>query len=66
MMLKMIYKSHIAIQVRDTSDEMYSDLRQVSRFLLLLRDPPPIKLNIVESGVKHHRPNNQLSVQMFS
>jgi hypothetical protein len=44
--------------------EFVSDLRQVSGFLLVLRFPPPIKLtttiynwNIVESGVKHHKPN---------
>jgi hypothetical protein len=39
-----------------------SDLRQVGGFLLELRFPPPIKLtvwNIVESGVKHHKPTNQ-------
>jgi hypothetical protein len=42
-----------------------SDLRQGSGFLRVLRIPPPIKLtttiyicnwNIVESGVKHHKP----------
>jgi hypothetical protein len=37
-----------------------SDLWQVSRFLRVLRFPPPIKLtawNIIESGVKHQNPN---------
>ena len=39
-----------------------SDLRQVSGFLRVLQFPPPIKpprynWNIVESGVKHHKPN---------
>ena len=43
-MLKMIYKSHIDIQVNDTYDEIYSDLRQVDGFLRLLRFPAPIKL----------------------
>ena len=39
-----------------------SDLRQVGGFLRVRRFPPPIKLtsryywNIVESGVKHHKP----------
>jgi hypothetical protein len=38
-----------------------SDLRQVGGFLRVFRFPPPIKLprynwNIVESGVKHHKP----------
>ena len=41
---------------------MVSELRQAGGFLLVLRVPPPIKLtatnkwNIVESGVKHHKP----------
>ena len=30
-----------------------SDLRQVCGFLRVLQFPPPIKLNIVESGIKH-------------
>jgi hypothetical protein len=40
-----------------------SDLRQVGGYLRLLRFPPPIKLtpqynwNIVESDIKHHKPN---------
>ena len=41
-----------------------SDLRQVSAFLRVLWFPPPIKLgwpwynwDIVESGIKHHKPN---------
>ena len=40
-----------------------SDMRQVGVFLRVLRFPPPIKqtatiyLNIVERGVKHHKPN---------
>jgi hypothetical protein len=39
------------------------DLRQVGGFLWALQFPPPIKLtatiyrNIVEIGVKHHKPN---------
>ena len=39
------------------------DLRQVGGFLWALQFPPPIKLtatiyrNIVESGIKHHKPN---------
>jgi hypothetical protein len=34
-------------------------MRQVDGFLGVLRFPLPIKLtaNIVESGVKHHKPN---------
>ena len=42
-----------------------SDLRQVEGFRRGHRFPPPIKLtaqynwNIVESGVKHHKPTNQ-------
>ena len=42
-----------------------SDLRQVGGFRWVLQFPAPIKLiativnwNIVESGVKHHKPNN--------
>ena len=40
-----------------------NDLRQVGGFLWVLRFPPPIKLipqynwNIIESAVKHHKPN---------
>jgi hypothetical protein len=35
-----------------------SDLRQVGGFLRVLRFPPPLyNWNIVESGVKHHKPN---------
>ena len=40
-----------------------NDLRQVGAFLRVLQFPPPIKLtpqyiwNIVESDVKHHKPN---------
>jgi hypothetical protein len=55
-----------------------SDLRQISGFLWVLWLPPPIKLpamlwynwNIVESGIKHHKPKplihllNQLQVFM--
>jgi hypothetical protein len=45
--------------------KLVSDLRQVSGFLRVLRFPPPIKLtatiqlkiNIVESGVRHHHTN---------
>ena len=43
-----------------------SDLRQVGGFLWTLRFPPPIKLtatiylNIVESGIKHHKPTNPM------
>jgi hypothetical protein len=51
--------------VLDTTlyDKVVSDLRQVGGFL---RFPPPIKLprynwNIVESGVKQHKPNHQFS-----
>jgi hypothetical protein len=43
-MLNMIYKSHIDIQINDTYDEQYSDLRQVGGFLRLFRFPAPIKL----------------------
>jgi hypothetical protein len=32
----MIYKSHIDIQVNDTYDEIYSDLRQVDGFRVCL------------------------------
>ena len=53
-----------------------SDLRQVAGFLRVLRFPPPIKQiatirynwNIVESGIKHHKPkqniykNNKISI----
>jgi hypothetical protein len=50
--------------VLDTTlcDKVFSNLRQVGGFLQTLRFPPPIKLtasynwNIVESGVKHHKP----------
>ena len=44
------------------------DLQQVGGFLRVLQFPPPIKLtaiynwSIVESGVKHHSPNNMQSV----
>ena len=36
-----------------------SDLLHVGSFLQVLRFPPPIKLtaNIVEGGIKHHKPN---------
>jgi hypothetical protein len=36
-----------------------SDLRQVGGFLRVLQFLPPIKLNVVESGVKHHTPTPQ-------
>ena len=43
-----------------------SDLRHVGGFLRVLRFPPPTKqtatiynCNIVESGIKHHKPTNQ-------
>jgi hypothetical protein len=46
-----------------------SDLRQVGGFLWVLRFPPPTRLtatiynrNIVESGVKHHKPNQTIYV----
>ena len=34
-----------------------SDLRQVGALLRALRFPPRYNLNIVESGVKYHNPN---------
>ena len=44
-----------------------SDLRKAGGFLRLFRFPPPIKLtaprynwNIVESGVKYHKPKPEL------
>ena len=43
-------------------NKFVSDLRQVGGFFRVLRFPPPIeltatiKLQIVESGVKHHLP----------
>ena len=43
-----------------------SDLRQVGSFLRVLRFPPPIKLtitiklNMVESGIKHHKPKKNV------
>ena len=43
-----------------------SDLQQFGGFLWVLWFPPPIKLtawynwNIVESGVKHHKPNQNI------
>jgi hypothetical protein len=41
--------------------EFVSDLQQVDCFLRVLQFPPPIKIaynsNIVESGIKHHKPN---------
>jgi len=37
-----------------------SDLRQVGGFLRVLLFSPPIKVKIVECGVKHHKPNQPL------
>jgi hypothetical protein len=37
--------------------KIVSDLQQVNGFLWVLWFPPPIKLNIVESGIKHPNPN---------
>ena len=51
----------LCLCVLDTTlcDKCFSDLRQVGGFLRVLRFPPPIKL-IVESGVKHHKPNHHM------
>ena len=42
-----------------------SDLRHVSGFLRKLRFPPRYNWNIVESGIKHHKPNHMWSVMGF-
>ena len=39
--------------------KLVSNLRQVGDFLWVLRFHPPIKLTIVECGIKHNQPNKQ-------
>ena len=72
MMLKMMYKSVIVIQVKThmTNCTITCDRTVVFSgyfgFLHQYNWPPQYNWNIVESGAKHHTPNNQLSVQKFS
>jgi hypothetical protein len=42
-----------------------SDLRHVGGFLRKLQFPPRYNWNIVESGIKHHKPNHMWSVMGF-
>ena len=53
--------------------KLVRDLRQVSGFLQVLRFPPPNNLNwpprynwnIVESGIKHHKPNQPIMIYQY-
>ena len=51
--------------------KIVSDLWQVGSFLWVFRFPPPMKLterhnwNIVESGVKHHKPNQTIYLELI-
>ena len=65
-----MFESRSGLGVQHYVIKLVGDLRQADGFLLVLRFPPPIKLpprynwNIVESGVKHHKPTKPSTITL--
>ena len=51
-----IFNSGEVYSIQHFAEKFVSDLRQVAGFFRVLQFPPRYNWNIVESGIKHHKP----------